>query len=76
MLKVLPQARPPSPVLGKALAKQLDPTVEAAWRALLVLLEQPALSPRPRMSSVFIAQSAHGRSPILLMPISLSELSE
>lgn len=60
ILRVLPQARPPSPVVGTALAKQLEPTAGVAYRALLPLLEQPAVSARLRASRVVRAQDAFG----------------
>ncbi|MNO02449.1 hypothetical protein D3C81_2228490 [compost metagenome] len=46
MLRVLPQARPPSPLLGTALAKQFEPVIAAEARVLEALPAQPAVKAR------------------------------
>ncbi|KKO15196.1 hypothetical protein V520_14015 [Pseudomonas putida KG-4] len=66
-LRVLPQARPPSPAVGTALAKQLEPRAGVAYRALPVLVEQPAVSARLRASRVGRAQDMSGRIGFLHM---------
>jgi len=71
MLNVSPKARPPSPLVGTAVAKQFEPTCAVAWRGLACLLEQPALSATLRHSRMGSDHDEQWCAALRIMPFPL-----
>src|SRR6185295_13743720 len=75
MSRVSPQARPPSPTVGSAFAKQtepvFEPVFEAGCGAVVALLEHPASSARLTASRESRIHGEHWRAVCPVIPVPL-----